>query len=91
MFPPNKSSMESDIPVESLRNTELTFTFSLNTNHGYGILGTPAFTEFYTMQHQKFRILMDCVFPQTKLGHKNTSIDKNIGYLTEQLTPYRRT
>lgn len=48
MFPPNKSSMESDMAVESLRNTVFTLTFSLNTNHGYGILGTAAFTEFYT-------------------------------------------
>lgn len=53
MFPPNKSSTESETPVESRRNTEFTFTFSLKTNHGYGILGTPAFTEFYLIQ---FRI-----------------------------------
>jgi len=46
MFPPNKSSTESETPVESRRKTEFTFTFSLKTNQGYGILGTPAFTEF---------------------------------------------
>lgn len=50
MFPPNKSSRESDTPVESRRNTEFTFTFSLKTSHGYGILGTAAFTEFYSME-----------------------------------------
>jgi len=66
MFPPNKSSMESDMPVESLRNTVLTLIFSLNTIHGYGILATLPFTEFYTMQQQNFRTLMDYIFPQNK-------------------------
>lgn len=38
--PPNKRTTESDTAVESLRKTVFTFTFSLNTSHGYGILGS---------------------------------------------------
>lgn len=44
--PPNKRSTESDIPVESRRKTEFTFTFSLKTSHGYGIFGAAPLTEF---------------------------------------------
>lgn len=92
MFPPNKSNIESDTPVESLRNTVFTLIFSLNTNHGYGILGTLPFTEFYTMQHQNFRTLMDYSVPQNKMSsYKHTRIDENIGYWKEKLTAYRRT
>lgn len=46
MFPPKSSSTESDTPVESRRNTELTLTFSLKTSHGYGIFATLLLTEF---------------------------------------------
>lgn len=47
MLPPNKRSAESDMAVESRRKTEFTLIFSLKTNHGYGILGARAFTEFW--------------------------------------------
>ena len=50
MLPPNRRSTESDTAVESRMKTEFTFTFSLKTSHGYGIFGTPPFTEFYSMK-----------------------------------------
>ena len=54
--PPNKRSIESDTAVESRRKTEFTFTFSLKTNHGYGILGSRAFTEFYEKKEMQSTI-----------------------------------
>lgn len=75
MFPPNKSSTESETPVESRRNTEFTFTFSLKTNHGYGILGTPAFTEFYLIQfrinNKAIIILQHWCFHSNRNAYKN--------------------
>lgn len=47
MLPPNKRIPESDIAVESRRKTEFTLIFSLKTSHGYGILESRAFTEFW--------------------------------------------
>lgn len=46
IFPPNKRTAESGTPVESRRNTAFTFTFSLKTSHGNGILLSWALTEF---------------------------------------------
>lgn len=47
MLPPKRIRVESEQAVESLKKTEFTFIFSLNTNHGYGIFVSLAFTEFY--------------------------------------------
>lgn len=48
MLPPKRSTTESGTAVESRRNTEFTFIFSLKTSHGYGILVSRAFTEFWS-------------------------------------------
>jgi len=53
MFPPKRSRTVSDTPVESRRKTEFTLTFSLKTNHGYGILASRPLTEFYTRKKKK--------------------------------------
>jgi hypothetical protein len=50
MFPPKSNNVESDIAVESRRNTEFTFTFSLNTSQGNGILPSLPLTELWKRQ-----------------------------------------
>ena len=77
MFPPNKSSTESDTPVESRRNTELTFTFSLKTSHGYGILGIPAFTEFYLIRFRINNHQCNQNFDESAFPFKSTFAYKN--------------
>lgn len=59
IFPPKSSSTESDIAVESRRNTEFTFTFSLNTNHGYGILASLPLTEFWYKEKRRHKIIIN--------------------------------
>lgn len=38
MLPPKRSSTESDTAVESWMNKHFTFTLSLKTSHGYGMV-----------------------------------------------------
>lgn len=47
MVPPNRSSTESEIAVESRRKTEFTLIFSLKISQGYGILESRALMEFF--------------------------------------------
>lgn len=50
MWPPKSNSIESDMAVESRRKTEFTFTFSLKTNQGNGILASFPLTELCKQQ-----------------------------------------
>jgi hypothetical protein len=55
-LPPKSNSTESDIAVESRRKTELTFTFSLNTSQGNGILASLPLTELWNNKEQKLKL-----------------------------------
>ena len=52
MQPPNNNSIESDIAVESRRKTEFTFTFSLKTSQGNGILASLPLTELWKQKRE---------------------------------------
>lgn len=98
--PPNKRSIESDTAVESRRKTEFTFTFSLKTNHGYGILGSRAFTEFYEKKEMQSTIKekkrKENLVAKENLILYNSEFNDGICIITlygtaKQLTEYRRT
>jgi hypothetical protein len=52
MQPPNNNNIESDIAVESRRKTEFTFTFSLKTSQGNGILASLPLTELWKQKRK---------------------------------------